>query len=62
MDWKEVRAFLQEEKAQGEWSSVYLLLVLVIAALILISIIKPMFQQSQEIRTKVQEEVSTPQN
>lgn len=34
---------------QSEWSSVYLLLVLVIAALLLIAVVKPMFRQSQKI-------------
>jgi hypothetical protein len=41
-----------EERAQSEWHSIYLLLVLIIAALILISVIKPMFQQSQKIIPK----------
>ena len=40
---------LSEEKAQSEWSSVYMLLILIIAAIALIAIIKPMFQQSQKI-------------
>ncbi len=44
--------FFREEKAQGEWSSVYFLLVLVIVALVLIAFIKPMFQGSQEIVTR----------
>ncbi len=48
----ELNDFLLEESAQGEWSSVYFLLVLVIAALLLISLVKPMFQQSQEIVTR----------
>jgi len=38
-----------DEKGQSEWSSVYLLLVLAIAALLLIAVIKPMFRQSQKI-------------
>lgn len=38
-----------ENKAQSEWSSVYMLIVLIIAALLLIAVIKPMFQQSQDI-------------
>ena len=39
----------KEEKAQGEWGAVYMLIVLVIAALLLIAVIKPMFKQSQKI-------------
>jgi len=46
--------FLKEERAQGEWSSVYMLIVLIIAALLLIAVIKPMFKQSQRIIQKTQ--------
>jgi competence protein ComGC len=47
-------ALLGEERAQSEWSSVYMLVILIIAALLLIAVIKPMFRQSQSIvqRTK----------
>ena len=38
-----------EERAQGEWNSVYLLIVFVIAAVLIIALIKPMFKQSQDI-------------
>ncbi len=38
-----------DEVGQSEWSSVYLLIVFAIAALLLIALIKPMFRQSQEI-------------
>jgi competence protein ComGC len=44
---------LFEEKAQSEWNSVYMLIVLIIAALLLITVIKPMFQQSQQIQKKI---------
>jgi len=43
---------LKEERAQSEWSSVYMLIVMIIAALVLITIIKPMFRQSQQIVKK----------
>jgi competence protein ComGC len=48
------RDFFAEERAQGEWSTIYMLLVLVIVALVLIAIVKPMFKQSQKVvaRTK----------
>ena len=52
---KELREFLAEEKAQGEWGSVYLLLVLIIAVLVLIAIIKPMFVQSRELVAQTEE-------
>ena len=38
-----------EERAQSEWNSVYLLIVFVIAAILIIALIKPMFKQSQDI-------------
>jgi len=50
--------FLKEEKAQSEWSSVYMILILIIAAIALIAIIKPMFQQSQKIVQKTEPSTS----
>lgn len=43
------KKMLKEERAQSEWNSVYLLIVFVIAAILIIALIKPMFKQSQEI-------------
>jgi len=40
---------LGEERAQSEWSSIYMLLVFIIAALLLIAVVKPLFRNSQEI-------------
>jgi len=57
-----MKAFLADERAQGDWSSIYLLLVLVIAALILISIIKPMYQQSKDVVTRTKKAVQDPNN
>ena len=48
-----IKSFLKEEKAQSEWSSVYMLVILIIAALLLITVIKPMFRQSQQIVKRV---------
>lgn len=48
------RDLLKEERAQSEWSSVYMIVILIIAALLLISVIKPMFRQSQKIVQKTQ--------
>ena len=48
-----IKSFLKEERAQSEWSSVYMLVILIIAALLLITVIKPMFRQSQQIVKKV---------
>lgn len=58
----DLKGFLKEERAQSEWSSVYLLLVLIIAALVLISVVKPMFQQSQKVVKKTEEKLITPAN
>ncbi|HIH16751.1 MAG TPA: hypothetical protein HA252_05070 [Candidatus Diapherotrites archaeon] len=39
-----------DEKGQSEWSSIYLLIVFMIAALLLITLVKQMFRRSQPIR------------
>lgn len=44
--------FFREEKAQGDWSSVYLLIVFAIAALLLISLVKPMYRSTQPLVKK----------
>jgi len=44
-----LKGFLEEECAQGEWSTIYMLLVLIIVALLLVSVVKPMFKQSQRV-------------
>lgn len=43
------RRLFSEQRAQGEWNSVYLLIVFAIAAILIIALIKPMFKQSQDI-------------
>lgn len=40
---------LSEERGQSEWNSVYLLIVFIIAAILIIALVKPMFKNSQEI-------------
>lgn len=44
-----MKSVFSDEAGQGEWSSIYLLIVFAIAALLLIAIVKPMFKQSQSI-------------
>jgi len=44
-----IKKLFLEERAQSEWNSVYLLIVFVIAAILIIALIKPMFKQSQDI-------------
>ena len=43
------RKMLSEKQAESEWSSIYMLLVFVIAALVLIALVKPMFRKSQSL-------------
>ncbi len=44
-----LRRLLREERCQSEWNSVYLLIVFIIAAILIIALVKPMFKQSQDI-------------
>lgn len=46
---KTIKEIISQERAQSEWNSVYLLIVFIIAAILIIAIVKPMFKQSQEI-------------
>ena len=38
---------LKDEKGDVSWSAIYLLIVLVIAAIILFTVVKPSFRQAQ---------------
>lgn len=42
----------KESRAQGEFNSLYMILVLIIAALLLITVVKPMFRQAQSLGSK----------
>ncbi len=46
------RSVWKESRAQGEFNSLYMILVLIIAALLLITVVKPMFRQSQSLGSK----------
>ncbi len=46
---------LSESRCQSEWNSVYMLIVLIIAALLLITIVKPMFKNSQQQIREIKE-------
>ncbi len=46
---RRLEGFVREERAQSEWNSVYLLIVFIIAAILIIALVKPMFKQSQDI-------------
>ncbi len=47
------RSIWSETRAQGEFNSLYTILVLIIAALLLITVIKPLFRESQSLGNKV---------
>ena len=44
-----ITEMLSEEKAQSDFGAVYLIIVFIIAALLLITVVKPMFKQSQQM-------------
>ena len=44
-----ITVLLGEESAQADFGSVYMIIVFIIAALLLITVIKPMFRQSQQV-------------
>jgi competence protein ComGC len=48
----EMPSMWSEIRAQGEFNSLYMILVLIIAALLLITVVKPMFRQSQSLGSK----------
>lgn len=45
LDW------LRDERAQSEWSGIYMVIVFLIAAVVLIAVVKPLFQQSRKVVT-----------
>jgi competence protein ComGC len=53
-----IEKLLLEKRAQSEWNSLYMLIVLIIVALILITIIKPMFKQSQQVVKPIKQATS----
>ena len=38
--------FLNENKGQGEWNTLYMVLILGIVAVVLVAVVKPMFKES----------------
>jgi Flp pilus assembly pilin Flp len=55
---KGINRFFKEEKAAAEWGSIYMIVVFAIIAVVLITVIKPMFQSS--IKTVDTQPVATP--
>jgi hypothetical protein len=46
---KNISQMLSEQRAQGEFSSIYLIIVFIIAALLIIAVVKPMFKQARDV-------------
>lgn len=40
---------IKEKKAQGEWGSIYMIIIAAIAAVLILAIVKPMFKESQSL-------------
>ena len=43
--------WLFNERAQSDWSGIYMVVVFIIAAIVLIAVVKPLFQQSRKVVT-----------
>lgn len=56
-----IKKFLIENKGQGEWNTLYMVLIVAIIALVLLTKIKPMFKQSVKLGTS-QEGIVSPNN
>jgi hypothetical protein len=41
--------FLKEKKGQSEWNTLYIILILAIAAVVLIAVVKPMFKGTEKV-------------
>ncbi|MFH1752446.1 MAG: hypothetical protein ABH821_05935, partial [archaeon] len=44
--------FFKDERAQSEWSALYLIIIFVIVVLVLLTVIKPLFARSGEIASE----------
>ncbi|MFH0955358.1 MAG: hypothetical protein V1777_04615 [Candidatus Micrarchaeota archaeon] len=55
---KDLGRMLSEKRCQSEWNSLYMLIVLIIAALLLITVVKPMFKSSQQQIKTVKEKAA----
>ncbi|HLD80873.1 MAG TPA: hypothetical protein VJA40_02635 [archaeon] len=42
------KGLLSDERGSAEWSAIYLLIVVVIAAILLFTVVKPSFRSAQE--------------
>jgi hypothetical protein len=44
-----IKGFLKERKGQSEWNTLYIILILAIAAVVLIAVVKPMFKGTTKV-------------
>ena len=46
---KNLIKMVKEQRAQGEFSSIYMIIIFIIAALLIIAVVKPMFKQARDV-------------
>ena len=46
---KNILKMLSEQRCQSEFSSIYMIIVFIIAALLIIAVVKPMFKQARDV-------------
>ncbi len=46
---RDIKVFLTEKKGQSEWNTLYMVLILAIAAVVLIAVVKPMFKGTTKV-------------
>lgn len=44
-----IKEFIKDSKAQGEWNALYMILIVAIIAVVLIAKIKPLFKESVNV-------------
>ncbi len=49
---KKIKAIINDERAQGEGGALYMLLIVAIVAVVLIAVVKPMFNNSLKTSVK----------
>jgi len=45
----DIKGFLKDKKGQGEWNTLYIILILAIATVVLIAVVKPMFKGAEKV-------------
>jgi len=44
-----VKGFLKDKKGQTEWNTLYIILILAIATVVLVAVVKPMFKGTTKV-------------